>query len=147
MNKRLPAGAFYSLHLKQTLFNSYIMKLKRTIATLLSGALIFLVSCEYETIVPKVIELPDEPVSFAEQVLPALQSAGCATCHSGGVAPDLRADKAYTSLLNGGYLNVADPADSKLVKKINSGHATSGNLSGTDKALLIKWIEEGAKNN
>jgi len=123
------------------------MNLKRTLTTLLAGAMLILVSCEYETIVPKVVELPDEPVSFATQVAPMFVEAGCAGCHSGGIAPDLRADKSYASLTNGGFLNVASPSDSELVKKIESGHATSGNLSATQKALLLKWIEEGAKNN
>jgi hypothetical protein len=30
---------------------------------------------------------------------------------------------------------------------VNNGHQTAVNMTGTQKALLKKWIEEGAKNN
>jgi len=80
-------------------------------------------------------------------VAPVFVNAGCTGCHSGGTAPDLRADKSYNSLTTGNYVNVSDPASSKIVMKINSGHGTSNTISATDKALLLKWIEEGANNN
>jgi len=123
------------------------MKIKQLV-TLLAGVLMIgLVSCEYVTIEPKVVILPDEPVSYATQVAPVFVAAGCTGCHSGGTAPDFRADKSYLSLTGGSFVKPTSPAESKLITKINSGHATSGNISATDKALLLKWIEEGAKNN
>ena len=104
-------------------------------------------ACEYETIVPIVPDLPDEEVKYAEQVAPIFVEAGCTGCHAGGISPNLLADKSWDSLVNGGIVDTENPADSKLMEKINSGHATSGNLSGEQKAYILKWIEEGAKNN
>ena len=104
-------------------------------------------SCEYETIVPKGVQLPDGPVSFSEQIAPIFVEANCISCHSGSTSPDLRADKSYSSLTSGGILNLSDPGSSKLIEKIESGHGTSGNLTALQKALILKWIEEGAKNN
>jgi len=123
------------------------MKIRHLTTLLLGLLLIGLVSCEYVTIEPNDVVLPDEPVSFATQVAPVFVNAGCTGCHSGGTAPDLRADKSYNSLTTGNYVNVSDPASSKIVMKINSGHGTSNTISATDKALLLKWIEEGANNN
>jgi len=116
---------------------------------ILAGLVMVLIlgACEYETIVPKQVVLPDEPVKFSTQIAPMFDEAGCTACHAGATNPDLRPDKAYESLVNGGYLNIAVPDDSKLIKKINSNHGTASNLSAEQKALLLKWIKEGAKNN
>ena len=104
-------------------------------------------SCEYETIVPKNVDLNDDPVSYSTQVAPIFVEINCTSCHSGGNAPDLREDKSYDALMSGELINVSSPASSKLVEKINSGHGTSGNMSALQKALILKWIEQGAKNN
>ena len=112
-------------------------------------ALLFLAglwACEYETIVPKEVEIPEE-VSYAEQVAPVFVEAGCASCHSGAIKPDLRADKSWAALVNDGMVDTANPAESKLIVKIEAGHATSGNLTAEQKALILKWIEDGALNN
>jgi len=104
-------------------------------------------ACEYETIVPKVVELPDEPVSFATQVAPIFVNANCISCHGAGMSPDLRADKSYNSLVAGGFVDTENPSESKVVTQIASGHGTAINVSAEDKAFLLKWIEEGAKDN
>ena len=103
-------------------------------------------SCEYETIVPKVVELPDEPVSFATQVAPMFVDAGCTGCHGSMGGLDLTLKKSYAGLTNG-RVDTANPAESKVILYINDGHATSGNLTAEQKAFLLKWIEEGAKDN
>lgn len=104
-------------------------------------------ACEYETIEPPVIVLPDEPVSFSEQIAPIFVEAGCIGCHNGAMAFDLNLDKSYDGLVNNGMVDTENPADSKLMIKINEGHGTSGNLSAEQKTYILKWIEEGAKDN
>ena len=100
----------------------------------------------YETIKPVVVEPPDE-VSYAEDVAPIFVEAGCASCHGGGTSPNLTADKSWDALVNGGYVNTETPSESELIEKIESGHGTSGNLNAEQKALILKWIEDGAQNN
>ena len=104
-------------------------------------------ACEYETIKPVVIDLPDEEVLFGAQIAPIFVEAACIGCHAGGIKPNLLADKSWDALVNDGMVDTANPAESKLVVKINAGHGTSGNISAEQKALILKWIEEGAKNN
>jgi hypothetical protein len=104
-------------------------------------------SCEYETIVPKEVDLPDEPVSYSEQIAPVFVEVSCTSCHSGGIAPDLREDKSYAALINGGMINTDNPEESTLIVTINEIHGTAGNLSALQKALILRWIEEGAKDN
>lgn len=104
-------------------------------------------ACEYETIVPVKVVLPDEPVSFSEQIAPIFVEVGCVSCHSGSIPPDLNLDKSYNDLVNGGRVDTTNPAESKLMEKIDSGHGTAGNMSALQKALILQWIEEGAKNN
>ena len=123
------------------------MKLKSILGILFVGILFCTVSCEYETIVPVEVDLGDEDVLFSTQVVPIFDEAACTGCHKGSTDPDLRAENAYSSLTSGGYVNLDDPASSEIVTKIEEGHATSGNLSATQKALLLKWIEQGAKDN
>ncbi len=122
------------------------MKIRQLTVLFLGLLLTVLASCEYETIVPKDVVVPDV-VSFSTDIAPMLVSAGCAGCHSGGTAPDLRADKSYAALTGGGFIDTDDPAASILIVKINEGHATSGNLTADQKAALLKWITDGAKNN
>lgn len=121
--------------------------MKKLFVILAGGLILFLSACEWETIVPPVIVLPDEPVSFATQVAPIFVEVGCVSCHAGATKPDFRADKSYLSLTGGGFVDTTNPANSKLVIKLNGGHPSPGKLSGEQMALLLKWIEEGAKNN
>jgi hypothetical protein len=114
---------------------------------LIAMALFTLGACEYETVKPVVVEIPDTgvPISFATQIQPMFTSK-CITCHS-GQTPILTAGNAYNSLSNG-YLNTTSPAQSLVYTKPQGGHpGGSNNLTATELAYLLKWIEEGAKNN
>jgi len=91
--------------------------------------------------------VPPDVVEFAAQVAPIFVEAGCTGCHAGATSPDLRLDKSWDALVNGGNVDTANPAESILLVKINAGHGTSGNLSAEQKALILKWIEDGAKND
>ena len=111
---------------------------------LLVCSLFVLGACEYETVQPEVIDIPDDvTVSFAATVEPAFQSK-CVTCHN-TQTPVLSTGQAYNSLKNGGYINTTTPTQSKVYLNAQSGHYNS--LSATDAAYLLKWIEQGAKNN
>ena len=103
-------------------------------------------SCEYETIVPGEVVVPDGPVSYAEEIAPVFDSQ-CASCHGGATSPDLRLDKSWNELTSKNLVDTSNPAESIILVKINSGHASSGNLSALQKALILKWIEQGALDN
>jgi hypothetical protein len=124
------------------------MKIKRLVK-LFTAVLIFgMVSCEYETIKPTVVVIPDEPVLFATQVAPMFTAAACNGCHGNGATPDFTTPaKAYASLTTNNLVDTTNAANSVLIQKVNEGHGTAGNLSATQKALLLKWIQQGAKNN
>ena len=102
-------------------------------------------ACEYETLTPKEIELP-ENISWATDLAPVFD-ANCGTCHSGALEPNLKAAQSHASITGGGFVDINNPEESKLVVKINVPHPSSDPLSLYEKALLLKWIEDGAKNN
>ncbi|TSA38575.1 MAG: hypothetical protein D4R64_02695 [Porphyromonadaceae bacterium] len=123
------------------------MKIKQ-LATLFIGVLMFgLVSCEYVTIQPKDVIIPDTPVSFKTDVEPIFTQLNCIQCHPALHQPDLAVNKAYASLTSMNLVDTQNPAGSKLIQYINAGHNTAANMTGTQKALILKWITEGAKNN
>lgn len=123
------------------------MKIKQ-LATLLIGIIMIgMVSCEYVTIQPKDVVIPDTPVSFKTDVEPIFTQVNCIQCHPGLHQPDLAVNKAYASLTSMNLVDTQNPAGSKLMQYINAGHNTAANMTGTQKALILKWITEGAKNN
>ena len=123
------------------------MKFKH-LAALCAGVLMMgLASCEYDTIVPEKVVIPDEPVSFSKDIEPVFTSAGCTGCHPTMLKPDFTVGKAYASLTTMKLVVAGDPAASKVMQYINAGHQTSANVTATQKALISKWITEGAKNN
>jgi cytochrome c peroxidase len=103
-----------------------------------------MVACEYVTIEPKDVVIPDTPIDFATQIEPIFTEANCVMCHTGSQQPNLTAGKAYTSLISLNLVDTANPANSKLMKQINAGHNT-GTLTAAQTALILKWITEGAK--
>ena len=111
-------------------------------AAVLTGILLF-GSCE-KVVFPQVeIELPDT-VSYSLNIQPIFDDK-CVTCHNGGRDPDLRPENSHVSLISGGYINIVEPEESELMKKLYGSHdsrATEG-----EKQLILAWIDEGAKNN
>jgi len=110
-------------------------------------------ACVYETIVPPVVEVPDD-VSFNDEIIPIF-NASCNTsgCHDGSWNPDLIAANAYNSLLPDGegtsstYINLEDPASSLLYTKIAPGGSMEQFSTPEETALILGWIQEGALNN
>jgi hypothetical protein len=97
--------------------------------------------------------LLNKQVSFVNDIIPVFsQKCGISGCHSGSTNPDLTASKAYNSLTNGGYLNVADPKNSKLYLRLTGKVppamplGSSINPSNIN-ALVLTWITQQAKNN
>ncbi|WP_372751335.1 hypothetical protein [Labilibaculum sp.] len=121
---------------------------KNNLVSLLLVFLITLcfVSCEYDIVEVDEIVIPiDQEISFSTDIIPIFTS-NCISCHNGGTSPDLRANNAYNSLTNGGYLDVDDPENSELYQVLQEGsHSTRA--SATEKELILEWITRGANNN
>jgi hypothetical protein len=110
--------------------------------------------CSYNFIIPEEVPVidPEDPnapqISFANEIVPIF-TENCTSCHNGGQAPDLRAENAYASINTSRYINTTSPQESKIYtycspettthmrKKYNSAQA----------ALILAWIQQGAKNN
>ena len=110
-------------------------------AAVLTGILLF-GSCEQ--VVYPIPELPDT-VSYSLDIQPIWDNK-CVSCHDGGPDPDLRPDTSYNTLMTGGYVNVDEPAESELMKKL-SKPPHDGRATEMEKQLILQWIEEGAKDN
>lgn len=115
-----------------------------------------LVSCEEHQYEPVKFDA-DVAIAFKDNIQPIFNS-NCVGCHGGGISPDFRADKSYTSLIDGNYVNLEAPASSKLYIKVTSSGSHQDFLKGkiiavndTIDALatdvILKWIEQGAKDN
>ena len=89
-----------------------------------------------------------EEVSFSNDIVPIFET-GCTTsgCHNGTVPPQLTEDVAYNNLVLGGYVNTNDPSNSKIYTVISAGGSMEGYASNNDRAFILAWIEQGAKNN
>jgi hypothetical protein len=123
--------------------------------TLVVMSILIIAGCyKADTLYPNTDSLLNKEVSFINNIIPVFnQKCSITGCHgSGGHVPDLTAAKAYNSLMNGGFINVADPKNSKLYLRL-TGKITPGMpLSGTSNpsninALVLTWITQKAKNN
>ncbi|HRJ29817.1 MAG TPA: hypothetical protein PLV21_03645 [Cyclobacteriaceae bacterium] len=110
-----------------------------------------LTSCYYD----QVIEI-DKPIevgemSFSADIVPIFnQSCNASGCHNGSVAPNLMPASAYSSLINGGYINTNDPERSELYQWMKGNRTLPMPLSGpnaTYNAKILAWIKQGALNN
>src|SRR5579885_2520181 len=107
----------------------------------------FAVSCTYYEIKPAKISTPDS-VKFSVNILPVL-TGSCAkpTCHVTGFQQrDLTAPNAYNSLILFNYVNPDTPESSILYEKITTGDMKD-KATDQDRALILKWIQQGAQNN
>lgn len=94
---------------------------------------------------------PNAPISFSTDVLPVLVKSCSETgCHDAVPAhkPALTADKAYSEIMSGGYINLLVPEESKIYSVVKSGEMPpSGALKTTDVQKILYWIKTGAPNN
>ncbi len=107
-----------------------------------------LTSCTFDTNEFKPIVVPDT-VSFMNDIVEPIFAPKCAYsgCHSdNGIPPILITEKAYNSLQKGS-INLNEPENSLLYKKINTGGSMAIYASDQDRQIIITWIEQGAPNN
>ena len=111
--------------------------------SMIFGAFIVLfASCES-------IQTPEPVVtsaSFSEDILPIFEGK-CASCHNGSIAPDLTKANAYSSLMDGGYIDTLNAESSVLYKAIAQGGAMYSHANDVDRAKILKWIQDGAQDN
>ena len=106
----------------------------------------FLTSCEKTYLVPEDHPVLDD-VSYSTDMQPFFD-AKCISCHNGGGIPlNLDASVSYDALISGNYIDNNNPADSKLYTKIIQGGSMESYATPSERALTLKWIEEGALNN
>jgi len=117
-------------------------------------AFVFLtVSCEYEYIQPKQDPPvdPSIPVSFSQQVLPVFTTGNnCTSCHNaGGTPPDLTPENAYSSIINGGMINSANPQASVIYDYPSPASETHAwkKYTNSQASLILTWIQQSAQNN
>lgn len=124
--------------------------------TLVAISILILAGCyKATTLYPNTEgEMINKMVSFVNDIIPVFnQKCGISGCHSsGGTNPDLTVAKAYNSLMNGGYINVVDPKNSKLYLRLTGKIPPSMPLNGTNNpsninALVLTWISQQAQNN
>ncbi len=100
-------------------------------------------SCEKYSYEPPGID-NEKVYSFSADIEPIFKN--CAGCHPAVSQPDLSPGNAFESLNSGGYINTSKPEESKLLKKLQGGHA--GVNSTSPKYIeIFGWMSQGAKNN
>ncbi|MFA9389056.1 MAG: hypothetical protein ACERKD_04585 [Prolixibacteraceae bacterium] len=122
---------------------------KLFVFTLTLLAMIVYTSCQYTDIVPddgsSIVVSND--LSFAVDVEPIFQTQSCTNCHPGMHQPNLTAGNAYTSLMDGDYINEKKPAESSIVVEAAPGATHGATLTAAQVQTIIAWIEQGAKDN
>lgn len=106
------------------------------------------------TVYPKTDVEVTEDVSFTNDIIPIFDSkCSMSGCHnSGGIKPDLSADKAVNALSNGGYIDVNTPENSELFLWLTGKKAAAMPPGGPENPdnlnqLVLAWIKQGAQNN
>jgi len=114
---------------------------------LFTGLFFGMHSCQYEWIEFEDPEIPDV-VSFSNDIVPIFE-ASCNTnvCHGGSKDPDLRPDKAFNSLITGGYVDVDNPEQSIIYTCLLTGESMEQYAQPGDDELILAWIEQGAQDN
>jgi hypothetical protein len=131
---------------------------KKIIATaliLVTTCMVFITGCYKVT----TLTIPNDeevtrPVSLAGDLIPIFgKSCSISGCHnSGGLKPDLTADKAYNSLINGKYVDVGTPESSEIYLWLTGKRAATmpvgaANNPSNINQLVLAWIKQGAKSN
>lgn len=128
--------------------------------TLLASSLLLLVfACKHQTIIPEEpidtgVPCNPDSVYFNAQILPILASnctqSGChdAQSHKEGIILDN-----YANVRATGEINLGNPSKSELYKVLNDTDpndrmppAPQAALPLEQRALILKWIEQGAQN-
>lgn len=130
--------------------------MSKIVVCLLLLLLSYMASCTYtKWEQPPTCVLPDT-VSFSKDIVPVF-TAYCSVsgCHSGSSPAgglNLSAQFAYQELIKSGsgYVDTIDPAYSILYATMNNSAnpmPPTGKLDDCSLDLILKWIEQKAKNN
>jgi hypothetical protein len=118
------------------------------LVVILIGMLIF-ASCAKDTVKPPQSNVDTtKKVSFKDDIQPIF-TAGClgGVCHSGSVAPNLMAGKAYDDLMSGGYVKTETPDQSIIYTEMKPGGGMATHCTPEDADLVLLWITKGALDN
>jgi hypothetical protein len=119
--------------------------------SLLVIILFAITSCYYDQVVPTDPSIDVGEVSFASDIIPIFnKDCNGSGCHNGSVKPNLLPANAFTELINGGYINKADPSKSGVYLWMIGQRGTPMPPAGpnaTYNAKVLGWIEQGALNN
>ncbi|HPD63886.1 MAG TPA: hypothetical protein P5050_00870 [Bacteroidia bacterium] len=135
--------------MRQTIYKFRLRKLSLFLIATFTGIFIF-TGCEYEFIVPKKVVITDTVISFTNKIIPIFnQKCNMTGCHvAGHFKVDLTPANAYNDLFAKGLIDTLQPDQSKLYVKLTTpGGSHDGRSTATEQALILKWIEQGAKNN
>ena len=88
----------------------------------------------------------DVPVSFAAEIQ-TIFTAKCIACHPPTLNLDLTEGSAYASIIMPKYINLGTPAESLIYTKPAPTGSHFQKYTTTEAAIVLKWIEEGAKDN
>ena len=127
--------------------------LSRVLLLGLIASIGFMSSCEKEYFEPAPPPDPNDTssnpdtVSYSLDLQPYFDGSCVTNCHNGGGIPlNLTAGLSYDAIINGGYVDVANPSSSLLYVKINVGSMKQYSTPA-DNEMTLNWITEGAKNN
>ena len=139
--------------------------MKLFIITLVLGLLLF-VSCNNETQLNEtdenILEITEDiivdkeelgGVSFKNEIQPLLDH-DCISCHEyleSGVSYEMLTTNNSTSVGSSKYIDIENPEESYFYIKLKAeppcGSSMGGQWTEEEIAIVLKWIEEGAKNN
>lgn len=106
-------------------------------------------SCQSEWIEPEEITVPDI-ISFLDNIVPIFnKSCNLSSCHKAGFSIlDLSPSNAYDDLFAKNLIDTDNPTESKIYKKLTDPTGShKGRSTLENQTLILKWIEQGAKNN
>jgi hypothetical protein len=107
-------------------------------------------SCQYEN--PYVTPIPvNKTVSFSTDIQPIFNSVGCVSCHKAGAeSPDLTTGNAYQDIMSMNLVDTVNPESSLIYWEPNPDNTaahTWKKYTATQAELVLKWIQQGAKDN
>ena len=112
---------------------------------------LFIGGCKYDFILPDYVPPIDNggnPINFATQVAPIFSTGDkCTSCHKpGDKKPDLTSANVYAQIVPK-YVNTASPESSEILTVPGSSAHSWKDYTATERAIILTWITEGAKNN
>lgn len=104
-------------------------------------------NCEYTPIVEPTIPIPDT-ISFSLDIEPIFVEQACIGCHKDNFKPVLTTGDAYNSLMSDpSYVVVDAPETSTIYTKPLPEGNHPAKYTNSQALLVLKWIQEGAKDN